>query len=147
MIFHEEHMRTERWWLLRRRRRSPRNSRVARVSPPSWQRGAGLLQTRITRVMGHFCPSGLSPWPLAPSIFRTVKGDREEIAGRDRLVRIREASSCRVNLSTRSDKRGLRVIADRTLGYFDRATRNNGKPMISARDLIAARASRPIVAV
>lgn len=29
---------------------------AARVVATPWQRGAGLLQTRITRVMGHSAP-------------------------------------------------------------------------------------------
>lgn len=37
----------------------PSRGSSARVAPLSsrWQRGAGLLQTRITRVMGHSVPS------------------------------------------------------------------------------------------
>lgn len=30
---------------------------AARVAATPWQQGAGLLQTRITRVMGHSVPS------------------------------------------------------------------------------------------
>lgn len=47
MIFHEEHMRTE---------MTPPPRRYAARVVATWQRGAGLLQTRITRVMGHSAP-------------------------------------------------------------------------------------------
>lgn len=73
--------------------------------PTPWQRGAGLLQTRITRVMGHSVPSA-AQWErpvhwLTHSTGR--RGRSRQIAGQDsKGTALWYRDSSRANLSTRS---------------------------------------------